>query len=167
MVPPGEEVRVLVRDAERGEGPTRLGARIATGDLRGPEDLREALAGMDAVVHLAALFPDGSQEGTTPARAAAEAGATRFVQASTNLVYGEGRGRPLAQPLRRAPGVGGPAYNIADAAPVPAVGGAGLPAAVSVGADGPRRGRALTHPIRGRHGRRAANAARPAGTLCP
>lgn len=108
MVPPGEEVRVLVRDTERGEGPARLGARIATGDLRGPEDLRKPLAGMDAVVHLA-VFPDGSQKGTTPARAAAEAGATRFVQASTNLVYGEGRGRPLVESLRRAPGVGGPA----------------------------------------------------------
>lgn len=157
---------MLVRDAERGEGPARLGARIATGDLRGPEDLRKALAGVDAVVHLAAVFRDGSQEGTTPTRAAAEAGATRFVQASTNLVYGEGRGRPLVESLRRAPGVGGRAYNIADDAPA-AAGGAGLPPAVSVGVDGPRRGRALTHPIRGRHGRRAANAARPAGTLCP
>ncbi|WUD76463.1 NAD(P)-dependent oxidoreductase [Streptomyces sp. NBC_00510] len=110
---PGEEVRVLVRDAERGEGLARLGARIATGDLRDPEDLRKALAGVDTVVHLAAVFRDGSEEGTWAvnrdatlalARAAAEAEATRFVQASTNLVYGEGRGRPLVEDDPSVPG---------------------------------------------------------------
>ncbi|WP_405772107.1 NAD(P)-dependent oxidoreductase [Actinacidiphila glaucinigra] len=110
---PGEEVRVLVRDAERGGELARLGARIATGDLRDEQDVRRALAGADAVVHLAAAFRDTSEEGTWSvnrdatlalARAAAAAGAARFVQASTNLVYGVGRGRPLVEDDASVPG---------------------------------------------------------------
>lgn len=57
--------------------------------------MRRALAGGGAVVHLTVAFRDTSAEGTRSvnrdatlalARAAAGAGAARFVQASTNLV---------------------------------------------------------------------------------
>jgi nucleoside-diphosphate-sugar epimerase len=103
---PGDEVRVLVRDAERGEPFARLGAQVVTGDLRDEGGLRKALAGADAVVHLAVAFRDTPEVDSRAvnrdaalalARAAAGSGAVRFVQASTNLVYGAGRGRPLVE----------------------------------------------------------------------
>jgi uncharacterized protein YbjT (DUF2867 family) len=45
---PGEQVRVLVRDAARGERFAALGAHVTVGDMRDEETLGKALAGMDA-----------------------------------------------------------------------------------------------------------------------
>ncbi|MER6926726.1 NAD(P)H-binding protein, partial [Streptomyces spiralis] len=53
---PGEQVRVLVRDAARGERFAELGAQVAVGDMRDEETLGKALAGVDAVVNVAASF---------------------------------------------------------------------------------------------------------------
>ena len=74
------------------------------GDVRDPEALREAFTGADVVVHLAFLIVGGNKEttrainieGTLNAfRAAAEAGARRFVYASSVAAYGFHRDNPV------------------------------------------------------------------------
>jgi nucleoside-diphosphate-sugar epimerase len=98
----GDTVRILVRQPERAEDLRRRGAELAVGDLLQPATLAPAVADVDAIVHLAAFFrsPDDAQvqaitaDGTIAlAQAAVQAGVPRFVFASTNLVYGQGRGR--------------------------------------------------------------------------
>jgi nucleoside-diphosphate-sugar epimerase len=74
------------------------------GDVRDPEALREAFANADVVVHLAFLIISGGKEttqainveGTLNAfRAAASAGAKRFVYASSIAAYGFHRDNPI------------------------------------------------------------------------
>jgi nucleoside-diphosphate-sugar epimerase len=110
---PGEEVRVLVRDASRGEPFAELGAQVVVGDLRDSEALGKAVAGVDAVVNVAASFrgvPDeeawavNRDAAVELGRAAQAAGVQRFVQVSTGLVYGTGRGRPLTEDDDSRPG---------------------------------------------------------------
>jgi nucleoside-diphosphate-sugar epimerase len=76
---------------------------VVEGDLRDPETLKRAVAGQEAVVHLAAAFRGVPEEemlavnrdaSVELARACLAAGVVRFVLASTSLVYGPGRGRP-------------------------------------------------------------------------
>ncbi|MEZ0070598.1 nucleoside-diphosphate-sugar epimerase [Streptacidiphilus sp. MAP12-20] len=99
----GETVRVLVRDQERAARFTALGAEAVIGDLRDAGSRKQALVGADAVVNVAAAFRGVPEEeswavnrdaAVALGREAAEAGVRRFVQTSTNLVYGAGRGRP-------------------------------------------------------------------------
>ncbi|MER5380037.1 NAD(P)-dependent oxidoreductase [Streptomyces sp. NPDC002688] len=119
QAPPGDRVRVLVRDESRATalagltGPTGLGVEIAVGDLRDAETLGKALAGVDAVVNIAAAFrgvPDEEARAVNRdaalelGRAAVSSGVRRFVQVSTNLVYGTGRGRPLTEDDPSMPG---------------------------------------------------------------
>jgi nucleoside-diphosphate-sugar epimerase len=105
-----EQVRILVRDAERAESLRRLGAELVVGDLRDAGALERAVDGVDAVVHLGvvltALARGASEEEAAAvnrtatvelARAALQAGVPRFVFASTNLIYGPGRGRPARE----------------------------------------------------------------------
>ncbi|CAM5413006.1 NAD-dependent epimerase/dehydratase family protein [Streptomyces aurantiogriseus] len=103
---PGEKVRVLVRDAAGGERFAELGADVVVGDLRDAETLGKAVAGVDAVVNVAASFrgvPDeeawavNRDAAVELGRAALASGVRRFVQVSTGLVYGVGRGRPLTE----------------------------------------------------------------------
>ncbi|MFB6992099.1 MULTISPECIES: NAD-dependent epimerase/dehydratase family protein [unclassified Streptomyces] len=110
---PGDTVRVIVRDARRGERYAALGTEVVVGDLRDPEDVAKAVAGTDAVVNIAAAFrevPDDEMWAVNRdaalllARAAVEAGTGRFVQVSTNLAYGTGRGRPLTEDDATVPG---------------------------------------------------------------
>jgi nucleoside-diphosphate-sugar epimerase len=110
---PGDEVRVLVRDAARGEQFDRLGAQVVVGDLRDAEALGKATAGVTAVVNVAAAFrgvpDDEAWEVNRDAaielgRAAAASGVRRFVQVSTGLVYGSGRGRALVESDGTVPG---------------------------------------------------------------
>ncbi|PAZ09718.1 epimerase [Streptomyces sp. SA15] len=110
---PGERVRVLVRDAARGEPLAGLGAEVVVGDLRDAEALGKAVAGVDAVVNVAASFrgvPDeeawavNRDAAVELGRAAVAAGVQRFVQVSTGLVYGVGRGRPLTEDDESRPG---------------------------------------------------------------
>ncbi|MEU6350589.1 NAD(P)-dependent oxidoreductase [Streptomyces sp. NPDC047072] len=110
---PGERVRVLVRDAGRGEPFAELGAEVVVGDLRDTEALGKAVAGVDAVVNVAASFrgvPDEEARAVNRdaavelGRAALAAGVSRFVQVSTGLVYGTGRGRPLTEDDESRPG---------------------------------------------------------------
>ncbi|MFF5478243.1 NAD-dependent epimerase/dehydratase family protein [Streptomyces sp. NPDC012935] len=109
----GEQVRVLVRDAARGEPFAELGAEVVAGDLRDTETLGKGVAGVDAVVNVAASFrgvPDeeawavNRDAAVELGRAALAAGVRRFVQVSTGLVYGTGRGRPLTEDDESRPG---------------------------------------------------------------
>jgi nucleoside-diphosphate-sugar epimerase len=102
----GEQVRVLARDRGRAEPLARRGAEVLEGDLRDPDALKRAVAGVDAVVNLAAAFRGVPEEETVAvtrdaalalADAALAAGVRRHVLASTNLVYGPGRGRPARE----------------------------------------------------------------------
>jgi dihydroflavonol-4-reductase len=110
---PGEQVRVLVRDESRATHLAERGVQVAVGDLRDTEALGKALAGVDAVVNIAAAFrgvPDeeawsvNRDAALELARAAVVSGVRRFVQASTNLVYGAGRGRPHPEDDPSVPG---------------------------------------------------------------
>ena len=110
---PGDTVRVLVRDEERGAPFAALGAEVAVGELREEASVHKALTGADAVVNMAAAFrgvPDeeawavNRDAALNLGRAALEAGAGRFVQVSTNLAYGVGRGRPLVEDDEPLPG---------------------------------------------------------------
>ena len=104
----GEPVRALVRDPES-EAALRLraaGAELVVGDLATLDaaGFKDVVDGTSAVIHLAATF----REAPTPERATAvntdastalavaalDAGVTRFVFASTNLVYGGGHDAP-------------------------------------------------------------------------
>src|SRR4051795_2540247 len=86
-----EPVRCLVRDP-RGLGPERVRVQIALGDLSDPPSFRNALRGVDTVVHLAASIrdqPQGSIEELNGiatwrmVQAAERAGVERFVFFST------------------------------------------------------------------------------------
>lgn len=110
---PGERVRVLVRDEARAERFAELGAEVVVGDLRDAEALGKAVAGVDAVVNVAAAFrgvPDeeawavNRDAAVELGRAALASGVRRFVQVSTGLVYGLGRGRPLTEEDEIRPG---------------------------------------------------------------
>lgn len=103
----GYDVSVFVRDAAKASALAQLGAKVILGDLYDPRTLPAAVAGMDAVIHLAALFRtftdnEGivktNREGTIElANAARAAGVKRFVFASTGNVYGSGYGRPAKE----------------------------------------------------------------------
>jgi nucleoside-diphosphate-sugar epimerase len=110
---PDDRVRILVRDAARGERFAELGAEVVVGDLRDVEALAKAVAGADAVVNVAASFrgvPDeeawavNRDAAVELGRAALASGVRRFVQVSTGLVYGLGRGRPLTEEDEARPG---------------------------------------------------------------
>ncbi|CAM5676988.1 hypothetical protein SAVIM338S_07207 [Streptomyces avidinii] len=110
---PGERDRVLVRDGARAERFAELGAEVVVGDLRDTEVLGKATAGVDAVVNVAAAFrgvPDEEARAVNRdaaielARAAVTSGVRRFVQVSTGLVYGRGRGRPFVEGDATEPG---------------------------------------------------------------
>jgi nucleoside-diphosphate-sugar epimerase len=101
-----ESVRLLVRTEDQASSWWDRGAEVVVGDLRDPDAVKRALAGADAVVHIAAAFrnvPDEeavavNRDATVAfARTALDAGVGRFVFTSTNLVYGPGRGRPATE----------------------------------------------------------------------
>ena len=99
-------VRILARNKEQAEPFRERGAKVAVGDLLQPETLKQAVTGVDAVIHLAAFF-----RGATPAQAQAVnydgtlalaqeaklANVSKFIYISTNLVYGAGRGHPARE----------------------------------------------------------------------
>ncbi len=102
----GHAVRVLVRSKEQSEPFQKYQAEAVIGDLLKPETLADAVAGVEAIVHLAAFFRGASPaeaqatnlDGTLSlAHAAQISHASRFIYISTNLVYGPGRGRPIRE----------------------------------------------------------------------
>jgi nucleoside-diphosphate-sugar epimerase len=101
-----ESVRLLVRSEGQAGAWWDRGAEVVVGDLGDADVAKRAVAGVDAVVHVAAAFrgvPDEeavavNRDATLElARAALDAGVGRFVFTSTNLVYGPGRGRPATE----------------------------------------------------------------------
>jgi len=87
LVAAGEPVRCLVREPRR-LGPERVRVQIALGDLGNPASFRNAMRGVDTVVHLAAAIrdqPGGSIEELDAVatlrlvRAAERAGVKRFM----------------------------------------------------------------------------------------
>jgi nucleoside-diphosphate-sugar epimerase len=101
-----DRVRILVRREEQAGVFQQQGAEAVIGDLLEPDSLLPAVAGVQAIVHLAAFFRGASPaqaraanlDGTLAlAQAAQQAGVSRFIYASTNLVYGSGRGRPARE----------------------------------------------------------------------
>ncbi|QEC79819.1 NAD-dependent epimerase/dehydratase family protein [Mucilaginibacter ginsenosidivorax] len=103
LIARGYDVRVLVRDAANAPA----GAEIVVGDLFEAATLAPAVAGADAVIHLAALFRtftdnEGiiktNHNGTIAlADAAVAAGIKRFIFTSTGNVYGAGYGHPAKE----------------------------------------------------------------------
>src|SRR5579859_6981525 len=105
---PGDQIRVLVRTSQAAEHFTELGAQAVVGDLLEAADRKRALDAASLVVNVAATFrgPHVTDEdmfavnrdaAVALARECAQAGVRRFVQASTNLVYGPGIGRPVRE----------------------------------------------------------------------
>ncbi len=107
MLAKGYDVRILVRDAAKASALAGLGARVVIGDLYSPDTLPPAVAGMDAVIHLAALFRTFTDNegiiktnhaGTVAlANASIEAGVKRFIFVSTGNVYGSGYRHPAKE----------------------------------------------------------------------
>jgi nucleoside-diphosphate-sugar epimerase len=102
----GEDVCVLVRDPDKARDLAERGADVIVGDLRHAGLLPQLLSDVHEMVHLAAAFRGVDDEEATAinrdatatiARAALTAGLTRFVYASTNLVYGPGGERPAQE----------------------------------------------------------------------
>jgi nucleoside-diphosphate-sugar epimerase len=103
LIAKGYDVTVLVRDAAK----ALPGAKVVVGDLYDPNTLPAAVAGMDAVIHLAALFRTFTDNegivktnhtGTVAlAQAAIAAGVKRFVFVSTGNVYSSGYGHPAKE----------------------------------------------------------------------
>ena len=120
---PGDEIRVLVRTAEAAARFEAAGARAVVGDLTDEAGRKRALGGVTVVVNSAATFRGAGvtademyavnrDAAVALARESVDAGARRFVQISTNLVYGPGVGRPAREDdeLRAAPGDAYSAY---------------------------------------------------------
>ena len=102
----GDMVRILVRDVQRADTLQSLGAEVAVGDLTNPVSLRDAVCGIDAIIHLAAFFRGANpaevqrvnQDGTLAlATLAINTEIKRFVFLSTNLVYGPTNGTVLTE----------------------------------------------------------------------
>lgn len=109
----GLRPRLMVRRSSRAPLLHHLDAEIVHGDLAAPATLRRAVAGCDAVIHLAgrAVFEpahrlvDSFVHGTRHlAEAAADAGVSRFVFASSLLVHGHTR-VPITPDTPPAPAV--------------------------------------------------------------
>jgi nucleoside-diphosphate-sugar epimerase len=130
LIEQGEQVRALVRDPES-ETALRLrraGAELAVGDLTTLDagGFKEVVDGTSAVIHLAAAFRGGesaersaavnTDASVTLAQAALDTGVTRFVFASTNLVYGAGHTAPQDEQAELLPSSMPSPYPAAKAA---------------------------------------------------
>jgi nucleoside-diphosphate-sugar epimerase len=107
MLAKGYDVHILVRDAAKASALTARGARVVIGDLYSSDTLPPAVEGIDAVIHLAALFRTFTDNegiiktnhaGTVAlANASMAAGVKRFIFASTGNVYGSGYRHPAKE----------------------------------------------------------------------
>jgi nucleoside-diphosphate-sugar epimerase len=107
LVAKGHDVNILVRDAAKASALVELGAKAVVGDLFSTDTLPPAVEGIDAVIHLAALFRTFTDNegiiktnhaGTVAlANAAIAAGVKRFVFVSTGNVYSSGYQHPAKE----------------------------------------------------------------------
>jgi nucleoside-diphosphate-sugar epimerase len=119
-----ESVRAIVRDPSQVEPLAALGVETFVGDLGVADDRERAVAGVDAIVHLAAAVR-GLDDDTVLAvnrdatvalaEAALDAGVGRFVYASSTLVCGGGRDRPAGELDEPAPPPAYGAYAVSKA----------------------------------------------------
>src|SRR3954449_2519602 len=119
LVEDGFECRALVR----GDVALPLGTTGVRGDLADPGTLRAAVDGVDAVVHLAALFRTQDEaaiwranlDGTRNLIAAVQehAPGARFVMSSTGNVYNADAARPALETDACAPTAAYPASKVA------------------------------------------------------
>jgi dihydroflavonol-4-reductase len=112
----GREVRALVRQHRQAEDLARLGAHVVVGDIRDPETVRQSVAGIRTVYHLAAVFrragvPDSEYRSVhvDATRAliehSAAAGVRRFLHCSTVGVHGDvDRSAPATEEAPLLPG---------------------------------------------------------------
>jgi nucleoside-diphosphate-sugar epimerase len=115
----GDDVRALVRTPAKAAGLEALGCELVVGDLSDEEALRTAMAGVDAVVHAAAVY----EIGVAPARrealvdanvrgtervlgAALAAGVRKAVYVSTVAVFGNTGGQVADETWERPAGLG-------------------------------------------------------------
>jgi nucleoside-diphosphate-sugar epimerase len=119
LVEAGMDCRVVVRTGKAAPP----GVQAVEGDLFDPASLAQAVAGVSAIVHLAAVFrtPDtdliwkSNLDGTRNLIAAAQANApdARFVMASTSNVYGRTGDHPGRENDAVAPDEAYPASKVA------------------------------------------------------
>ncbi|WP_183578274.1 NAD-dependent epimerase/dehydratase family protein [Mucilaginibacter sp. X5P1] len=103
----GHDVSILVRDAAKASTLAELGARVVIGDLFNADTLQPAVEGINAVIHLAALFRTFTDNegiiktnhaGTVAlANASIAAGVKRFIFVSTGNVYSSGYQHPAKE----------------------------------------------------------------------
>ena len=119
FVDAGVDCRALIRSGKE----VPAGAMRVEGDLLDADSLKQAVEGVSAIVHLAAVFRTlndddiwrANLDGTKNLIAAAKANApqARFVMASTGLVYDQGASRPGLEDDATNPKLAYPASKIA------------------------------------------------------
>jgi nucleoside-diphosphate-sugar epimerase len=111
----GHRVRALVRDHERAESLSAAGVQLAYGDLRDRTAVGTAMAGVDTVYHIAAIYRQaGVSTDTyravnatavgTIVEEAARAGVRRIVHCSTVGVHGDVEHPPATEDAPLKPG---------------------------------------------------------------
>jgi nucleoside-diphosphate-sugar epimerase len=112
----GRKVRALIRRRCQAEDLARLGAHVVVGDIRDVETVRESVAGIHTVYHLAAVFrragvPDSEYRSVhvdatrTLIEYSAAAGVRRFLHCSTVGVHGDvDRSAPATEDAPLIPG---------------------------------------------------------------
>ena len=109
----GDEVRALVRSAEKGKPLADLGCELVVGDLGDEVAIREGLEGCDAAIHGAAIYEVGVKKDRHEAmhdanvlgtervlRAALAAGTPKVVYISTIAAFGNTRGEVVDERYR-------------------------------------------------------------------
>jgi nucleoside-diphosphate-sugar epimerase len=145
LVARGDEVVAMVRDPARATRLRELGVQLIASDLGSMAQIRDSMAGSQAVIHLAGSYRVGIPPNQRPAMyeanvavtvrvldAAIEAAVPRVVIVSTANVFGDTKGRLVNEGYRRDPTDGFLSYydetkvlahriaeaRIADGAPV-------------------------------------------------
>jgi 2-alkyl-3-oxoalkanoate reductase len=120
LVKDGAHVRALVQQSSKTAHLDQLGVEVQRGSLIEPSDLERAVVGIDTVYHLGGLVIDDRPDDTSPelwdqirrfnvegteqlARAAARAGARRFVFCSSVRLFGFGNQLLWDEDDRRTP----------------------------------------------------------------
>src|SRR5258705_5739166 len=110
----GDEVRALVRDASRAQTLARAGVDLFTGDLSDGAALQRGMAGVDAVVHGAAMYAVGIPPSRRAAMfaanvtgservldAALDAGVRRVAYVSTAAIFVDTQGQAVDESYTR------------------------------------------------------------------
>jgi dihydroflavonol-4-reductase len=119
----GDEVAALIRNSAQIAGIRELGGQPIAGDLTSTDDIRAALDGCGAVIHLAGAYRVGILPSERPAMYEANVGATRrvldaaieaaiprIVHVSTINAFGNTHGKIVDETYRRDPSDGYVSY---------------------------------------------------------